>query len=511
MQARGDTFDLLAFSTTGEPIPAHDLAGAMVVDLEGMPAFEHQAEAVPGNVTLPVPDEPFGLSLPLSVDGFGHVYVRADNSGLGYQPEDTAGRTLNLCLEAARSRRAAVTAAERRFRGLGTAPSAAFLARMAAAESLLAEVEKSAADPVACAGRAMSSLAESMHAGEMLVVEHARSRIASSGPRSGFPFGCSTLEYVRFGRPYAELFSALLNFATVPFYRAGVEAKEGSLDFDRVERILGWTLRDGLEVKGHPLVFFDRSGVPKWLADRPFEEAKALHRRYILDVVGRYRDRIHMWDVINEAHDWANDLDYSQEQLLEMTRVAAESTREADPTATTVVNSCCTWSEYVARGRNYRGPIGRPARTVLQYVRDAMAAGIDFDVIGLQMYYPEQDMFEIDRQLNRFCALGKPVHITELGVSSSPDPQKWYNEMRKPCPRYWHGRPWSETEQADWIEAFYTLCYAKPGIDAVSWWDFNEPSFVPHSALTREDLQPKEGYHRMKRLIESWSGRAGGA
>ena len=510
MRARGDTFELLAFSTTGDPIAAHDLAGAMVLDLEGMPAFEHQAAAAPGTVTLPVPDEPFGLSMPLPVHGFGHVYVRADSSGLGYEPKQTAGRSLSFCLEAARSRLAAVVAAEQRFRDLGTLPSAAYAARMAA-ESLVAEAEKLAADPVACAGQAMSSLAESMHAGEMLVVEHARSTISRSGPRKGFLFGCATLDYERLGRPYAELFSALLNFATVPFYRAGVEAKEGSFDFDRVERILDWTLGDGLEAKGHPLVFFDHSGVPKWLADRSFEEAKGLHRRYILDVVGRYRDRIHMWDVINEAHDWANDLDYSQEQLLEMTRVAAESTREADPTATTIVNSCCTWSEYVARGHNQRGPIGRPARTVLQYVREAMAAGIDFDVIGLQMYYPEQDMFEIDRQLDQFCALGKPVHITELGVSSSPDPQERYSQVRKPCPRYWHGRPWSETEQADWIEAFYTLCYAKPGVQAVTWWDFTEPSFIPNAGLTGEDLQPKEGYHRMKRLIESWSGRAAGA
>jgi endo-1,4-beta-xylanase len=508
MKARGDTFELLAFSTAGDPIPPRDLSSAMVVDLEGMPAFEHQAEAVPGKVTLPVPDEPFGLSMALPVDGFGHVYVRADSGGLGYQPDEAAGHSLNFCLEAARSRLAAVTAAEQRFQDEGTDPSADYAARIAAAQSLLAEAEKLAADPVACAGEAMRSLAESMQAGEMLVGEHARSIIATSSPRKGFLFGCATLAYERYGQPYAELFSQLLNFATVPFYRAGVERDEGSLDFGRADRVLEWALADGLEVKGHPLVFFDRSGVSKWMAGRSFEEAKALHRRYILEAVGRYKDRVPIWDVINEAHDWANEVHYTQDQLTEMTRLAAESTREADPKATTIVNSCCTWSEYVARGRNQGGPIGRPARTVLQYVRDAMSAGIDFDVIGLQIYYPEQDMFEIDRQLDRFCALGKPVHVTELGVSSSPDPMKYYEEMRKPCPRYWHGRPWSEAEQADWIEAFYTLCYAKPGVEAVTWWDFTEPSFIPHAGLTTEALRPKESYHRLKRLIEAWSGRA---
>jgi len=508
MKAGGETLELTAFSTAGDPILTRDLAAAMIVDLEGMPAFEHQANAVPGKVTLPVPDEPFGLSMPLPVDGFGHVYVRADNGGVGYQPEEAAGRSLNFCLEAARSRLAAVATAEGRFRGLGTEPSADYACRLAAAEALLADSDKLTADPVACAKEAMRSLAESMHAGEMLVGEHSRSIIAKSSRRKSFLFGCATLAYERCGQPYAELFSRLLNFATVPFYRARVEEEEGSLNFDRVERILDWALADGLQVKGHPLVFFDRSGVPKWMAGRSFDEAKALHRKYILEAVGRYRDRVPIWDVINEAHDWANDVYYTQDQLTEMTRLAAESTREADPKATTIVNSCCTWSEYVARGHNQGGAIGRPARTVLQYVRDAIAAGIDFDVVGLQIYYPEQDMFEIDRQLDRFCALGKPVHITELGVSSSPDPMKYYDEMRKPCLRYWHGRAWSEAEQADWIEAFYTLCYAKPGVEAVTWWDFTEPSFIPHAGLTTEDLRPKESYHRLKRLIEAWSGRA---
>lgn len=120
------------------------------------------------------------------------------------------------------------------------------------------------------------------------------------------------------------------------------------------------------------------------------------------------------------------------------------------------------------------------------------------------MYYPAQDMFEIDRQLERFCALGKPVHVTELGVSCSPDPQRVYGELRKPSPHYWHGRPWSESEQADWIEDFYTICYSKPSIEAVSWWNFSEPSSVPHSALVRENLEPKEGYRRLQQLIQGW-------
>jgi endo-1,4-beta-xylanase len=509
MRDSGESFDLVVLSSEGKPVPALDLGGAMVVGLDSMPPFEHRAVTADGKVTLPAPDGPFAVSLLLAVAGFGHVYVRADNRGVGYHAEEVKGRSLNFCLEAAESRAAAVIVAESRFRNAGGSFSSEYGERMASAQTRLEEARARRADDVACAKSAMASLCDSLQAGEMLVVEHARNRIAASPPRTDFRFGCATLEHAKSGAKYEDLFSALLDFATLPFYRRAVEPEENARDYGRIERILEWTERAGLTAKGHPLVYLNRSGLPDWLAAKGYEEAEAAHREYVLDAVTRFRGRIDIWDVINEAHDWANDPHYDLEQLVEMTRLAADAAREASPEAVRIVNSCCTWSEYVARGRTYYGPIGRSGRNVLQYLRDVIDTGVDFEVVGVQMYYPAQDMFEIDRQLDRFCAFGKPVHVTELGVSSSPEPQPYYRELRTPSPHYWHGRPWSEREQADWIEAFYTICYGKPGIEAVSWWNFVEPSFVPHSALVKEDLEPKDGYHRLQRLIADWRRGAG--
>jgi GH35 family endo-1,4-beta-xylanase len=505
MRATGETFELAVFSSEGEPVPAVELSETMVLDnVEQMPAFQHKGEAATGRVTLPVPDAPFAVSLPLFVEGFGYVWVYADNRGLGYQPREVAGKTLSFPLEAAASRLAAVAAAEERFRAIGTRASSEYVGRMAKSRNLLADAQRSKGDEAACARLGMSSLAESLHAGEMLVVEHARSRIAASPKRKGFRFGCNGFAYPAQGEPYAELFGGLLNYATLPFYRAMTEREEGKRDFSRAEKILEWTTRDGIAVKGHPLVWFHRAGIPDWLAGHSYQQVAATHRDYVLDAVGRFRDRIHIWDVINEAHDWANDFDYTPEQLVEMTRLACDVTREADPQAIRIVNSCCTWSEYVARGQSYSRPIPGPGRTVLQYVRDVISAGVSFEVIGVQMYYPAHDLFEIDRQLDRFCQLGKPVHITELGVSSSVEPSERDPITDVHWRRFWHGRPWSESEQADWIEAYYTMCYSKPEIEAITWWDFSDPAFIPHGGLVDENLRPKDGFRRLKKLIETW-------
>lgn len=283
MRQSGETFDLVVLSSAGEPVPAVELGSAMVVDLESIPPFEHKAGTADGKVTLPAPDGPFAISMLLAVGGFGHVYVRADNRGAGYQTSEVGGATLNFALEAAESRVTAVAEAESRFRRAGSSFSSDYGERMASAQVLLEDARAHRLDHAACAKSAMASLRESMHAGEMLVGEHARSRIASSPARPGFRFGCATLEYPRKGKRYAELFAGPFNFATLPFYRAGVEREEGVRDFRQIEHILDWTARDGLEAKGHPLVYFEHSGLPGWLREKSYDQAKTAHRDYILE------------------------------------------------------------------------------------------------------------------------------------------------------------------------------------------------------------------------------------
>jgi hypothetical protein len=60
--------------------------------------------------------------------------------------------------------------------------------------------------------------------------------------------------------------------------------------------------------------------------------------------------------------------------------------------------------------------------------------------------------------------------------------------------------------QADWLEAVYTLCYAKPHFRAVEWWDVADAGehFWPFGGVLHKDLTPKESYHRLLRLQKQW-------
>lgn len=504
MNATNQTVEWIVLTQSGEPVDALDLASAMVIDLEYLPRFAHKPHIAPGRVTLPVADEPFAVCLPAPVEEFGNVYLYADNAGMGYTPADLGAGPMNFAFEAAVSRMAAVLRAEQRYHRTGTIFSASYRRRMNRARALIEDARLVRPDHVLCARAAMRSLAESLHAGEQLVLENARLVLAKAPPRRNFLFGCNGFGYQRLGEAYAERFRDIFNYVTLPFYRRNVEHVEGVRSYAHAEGILKWAERDGLTTKGHPLLWQNHAGFPDWLRGRNFDQVRTAHRDYIRDTVARFKDRIRIWDVINEGHDWANDPRHTLDQMVELTRMACDTTREADPSAVRVVNSCCTWSEYAPRQECSAGDLGRFGRPVLHYLRDILAAGVDFEVVGIQMYYPYRDLFEIDRHLEQFCELGKPVHITELGVSSDVC---WRNrpkeDIRMPI-RRWHGKPWSEGEQADWIEGYYTIAYSKPAIHGISWWDFSEPAWYPHGALCHEDLSPKEGYRRLRRLIRSW-------
>ena len=337
----------------------------------------------------------------------------------------------------------------------------------------------------------------------MAALERARQRISRQGPRPGFLFGANAFGFAR-SAEYAQRFTALLNYATLPFYRATVERTEGNLNYSQVQAILDRTAGTTLLLKGHPLLWLNRASLPDFLRKKTWDEVKTSSRDYILRSVGRFRSRIHAWDVINEAHDWANELNYDPQQLVELTALASRTTRVADPTAFRVVNNCCLWAEYVARRMSGAGPLSRPCRTPLEYLRAVADARIDYDAIGLQVYCPGRDMLEIERHIARFFAFGKPLHITELGIPSSPDLGAGGRSIPYPIDAVWHGTEWNEEIQADWVEQFYTLCYSMPQVEAITWWDFSDPGYMPYGGFLARDLRPKPSYQRLLKLIEEW-------
>lgn len=480
------TLRVRMLDAAGKPMPKRRLETLYVADLHFEPERQRRNIQSDGTVEIEATIKRATLRARIPVPGFGDVWVTADNDGEGY---DSPKATLDFVAEAASSHLT-------RAHNLMNSSDAPFSVECSChhdAAIVFLKFAKDASGEEAADYR-MTALAHALWAGELAVVEHARHGIARGKPRRDFLFGCNTFRYAGDTR-YAEYFARVMNYGTLPFYLRSLEREEGKPNYEKVDRILNWCETAGIRPKGHPLWWGHEAGIPKWLDGASWPEARRHCERVVGRSVARYRGRIDYWDVINEAHDWANGLKLTQEQQIEITRVCCETARSKNPKATIVVNNCCPFGEYAAQGRVHLGPVYDRILTPLNYLDWLLNAGVEFDVVGVQIYFPGTDMMTINRLLDEYARFDKPVHITELGVRSAGGAREGDGE--------WH-QPWSEKVQADWMEWFYTIAYARPEIEAITWWDFADPAFIKTSGFLRRDYTPREIFFRLQALKRAW-------
>jgi GH35 family endo-1,4-beta-xylanase len=170
-----------------------------------------------------------------------------------------------------------------------------------------------------------------------------------------------------------------------------------------------------------------------------------------------------------------------------------------NPNVVRLINNCCPFGMYASYRYDAVGQADRALRTPHQYLRDIVDAGVPFEVVGVQMYFPERDLQSTIRLIESFEEFGKPVQITEIGTTSGGNHNESEGHLYD-----WH-RPWDQELQADWLEQLYTLFYSKPWIEAINWYDFADfRTFIPNGGLVKEDLTKKKSYYRLKNLLDRW-------
>jgi GH35 family endo-1,4-beta-xylanase len=446
-----------------------------------------------GRARIVLPNEPIQLSLRLKVPGFGEVYCWADNGGKGY----TAPANVQFVVEAAATRlRRASEAYELAKRELATI------------DPQTEKYLKDAAAPVTDTRSAYASLAAGLHAGEQIALARARNRIARlSRPRKDFYFGCLISGYDQRGPNYEKLLRQRFNFATSNWYTWDKEQPVSQrINYARMDASIEWCLARGITPKGFGYCYMTKGATPEWIRQWPFEKILPEYERVVTQTMRRYSGKLRYAEIINEAHDKSNLWRLSQEQILEITRAVCRAARKGSPTVKRQINNCCMWAEYA----NKTNADGSRRWSPYRYIADCISAGVEFEVLGLQLYYPKIDLFEIERMLDRFRTFNKPMHISEIATASvdGPDPNSMRPNTTAPG---WHG-PWSEETQADWLEGIYTLIYSKPEFEAIGWWDVADvpKHFWPHGGLLRADLTPKLAYHRLGELQKAWGVPIGG-
>ena len=298
---------------------------------------------------------------------------------------------------------------------------------------------------------------------------------------------------------YRNEFGALFNYATLPFYWGSFESSQGRPDYAHLETMARYCVAHGITPKGHPLVWHEVW--PGWAPKDP-ESAIPLLKARVSDLIPRYKETVHYWDVLNEANGAAGQQPPNGESRW----------IQRDGPAP-VVETALGWARAAGRGipetflyNDYEtGPSNVALLTALQ--KDGRLP----DAVGIQSHmhsgtWPEIKLWQV---CERFAVFGKPIHFTETTVISGPSRDYSYTA---PNPG-WNTTTEDEAKQAAYVSRFYTLLFSHPSVRAITWWDFSDSNswMGAPSGLIRKDMSPKPAYTQLRNLIhKQWWTNAGG-
>jgi len=195
-----------------------------------------------------------------------------------------------------------------------------------------------------------------------------------------------------------------------------VHPEPGRYDFEAADRYVAWGEQHGMQIIGHTLVWHCQT--PEWVfqdgSGRPLGREALLDRMrdHIFTVMGRYRGRIHGWDVVNEAVTAEGRLRKSRwleivgEDYVEK---AFRTAHEADPGAELYYN-------------DYDQEKPAQCEGVVRLIRGLQSRGLRVDGVGTQGHwfldYP--GIGEIEASFEALSKTGVPLMVTELDVGVLP-------------------------------------------------------------------------------------------
>lgn len=314
-------------------------------------------------------------------------------------------------------------------------------------------------------------------------------RIKISQLRHEFRFGSNLFMFGRIQPPeleeqYRQRFAALLNFATLGFYWGAYEPNRGQPNYEYTGKVIAWCAEQGITCKGHPLAWDHPASSPRWLPE-DLTEVQQLSTNRVRDIINRFKGHIDIWDIVNEPTDltrFKNTMNVWAKQLgsIPYTKLHLNVARAANPHSTLLVN-------------DYRTD---PAFFL---ILDALREGgkLLFDAVGIQSHmhgggWPLAKIWEV---CDRFAKLGVPLHYTETTMVSGP---------RKGPGENWDATtPEGEEKQAEYVPKFYTMLFAHPATQALTWWDFSDRGAWQGAAAgwLRKDMSPKPVYEKLMALI----------
>jgi endo-1,4-beta-xylanase len=191
-----------------------------------------------------------------------------------------------------------------------------------------------------------------------------------------------------------------------------IQPVEGQFVFEHADKLIETAQNNGQKVIGHALIWHEQ--VPDWVfldeSGNPASAELLLQRMrtHITAVVGRYKGKVHGWDVVNEAlNDDGTPRDTKWRQILgdEHIEYAFKIASEIDPNTKLYYND---YSLYKAAKRE----------GALRIANRLREQGIKIDGIGAQGHYLiDPPIDELEASIIAIANNNLDVMVTELDIS----------------------------------------------------------------------------------------------
>ncbi|HEX2909120.1 MAG TPA: endo-1,4-beta-xylanase [Phototrophicaceae bacterium] len=281
-----------------------------------------------------------------------------------------------------------------------------------------------------------------------------------------------------------------------------IQPEQGKFNFEPFDELVAFAEDHDMVVHGHTLVW--HQCMPDWLQNGDFsrEEAIQILKDHISTVVGHYKGRVKIWDVVNEAiagsgtglretpwQRWIGD-DYLD--------LAFQFAHEADPDALLFYN------DYGAEG------IGAKSDAVYELVKGLVERDVPINGVGLQMHITVKDTVselggrvapeKLRQNIERLGELGLQVQITEMDVAFLG---QFTEEIRQQQAGDFR-RVMETCLNTEACTAFITWGVS----DKLSWLRDPQYSDNPNNAplLFDESYQPKPAYYAVLDLLARQAG-----
>ncbi len=294
-----------------------------------------------------------------------------------------------------------------------------------------------------------------------------------------------------------------------------VQPVEGRFEFGRGDAFVEFAGRHGLSVVGHCLVWAKDDRTPPWFFREGTNQASpervlARMKAHIEAVAGRYRGRVAMWDVVNEALDdgtnYLRASGWSAACGEAFIAKAFEYAHAADPQALLVYN-------------DYNNELPAKRAPLLRLVRSLRAQGVPIHAVGLQGHY-EIDRIpfaDLEATLQAVRELGLKVVISELDLDVIPRSRWWADggqhraELEKVDP-YRGGCPPEvlERQAEQYAKLFRLLRQHADVLARVSFWNLHDGQSwlndfpwkrVNHPLLFDRAGRPKPGFEAVCEVL----------